>query len=116
MNAISIGGMFRTGLTLVIVILLPLLYIIKVKLEDSVESQTAFISDGGDLVPRHRQNHGQPHQDPLAKDNHCHPMAEKIIFLKTHKTASSTVQNVLLRWGQKVGHLKRSFTSLISSE
>ncbi|CAG5112164.1 Oidioi.mRNA.OKI2018_I69.chr2.g6407.t1.cds [Oikopleura dioica] len=101
MNAISIGGMFRTGLTLVIVILLPLLYIIKVKLEDSVESQTAFISEAGDLVPRHRQNHGQPHQDPLAKDNHCHPMAEKIIFLKTHKTASSTVQNVLLRWGQK---------------
>ena len=27
---------------------------------------------------------------------------KRIVFLKTHKTASSTVQNILMRWGIKV--------------
>ena len=27
---------------------------------------------------------------------------KRIVFLKTHKTASSTVQNILMRWGLKV--------------
>ena len=27
----------------------------------------------------------------------------KIVFLKTHKTASSTLQNILMRFGEKMG-------------
>ena len=33
--------------------------------------------------------------------NVAKPLITKIIFLKTHKTASSTLQNVLLRFGEK---------------
>ena len=31
---------------------------------------------------------------------------KRIVFLKTHKTASSTVQNILMRWGMKVSFYK----------
>ncbi|CBY18174.1 unnamed protein product [Oikopleura dioica] len=99
MNAISIGGMFRTGVTIVILILLPLLYIVKLKLETSYERETSYISTHDDLVPR--LLHTDMNIQTFAQESHCRPIAEKIVFLKTHKTASSTVQNVLLRWGRK---------------
>ena len=33
-------------------------------------------------------------------ENHC-PFRKQVIFAKTHKTGSSTVQNILFRFGQK---------------
>ena len=101
MNAISIGGMFRTGVTIVILILLPLLYIVKLKLESSYERDTSY-SRQDDLVPRHNHHVGNHQTFAQEIQGQCRPVAEKIVFLKTHKTASSTVQNVLLRWGRKV--------------
>lgn len=98
MNAISIGGMFRTGVTIVILILLPLLYIVKLKLETSYAMDTSYSRQEA-LVPR-KHHHVENHQY-FSVESHCRPVAEKIVFLKTHKTASSTVQNVLLRWGRK---------------
>ena len=32
--------------------------------------------------------------------NHC-PVKKQVIFAKTHKTGSSTVQNILFRFGQR---------------
>ena len=29
-------------------------------------------------------------------------LPDRVVFLKTHKTASSTIQNILMRWGTKV--------------
>lgn len=33
-------------------------------------------------------------------ENHC-PLRKQVIFAKTHKTGSSTVQNILFRFGQR---------------
>ena len=38
----------------------------------------------------------------IIEDNLCLPR-RKVIFLKTHKTASSTLQNVFFRFGDKYG-------------
>ena len=34
---------------------------------------------------------------------------DKVVFLKTHKTASSTIQNILMRWGSKVSNFESKF-------
>lgn len=91
--------MFRTGVTIVILILLPLLYIVKLKLETSYEMDTSYSRQEA-LV--HRQHHNVQDHPYFSEESNCRSAAEKIVFLKTHKTASSTVQNVLLRWGRKV--------------
>ena len=38
----------------------------------------------------------------------------RIVFLKTHKTASSTIQNILMRYGTKVIYLNSSTDRLLS--
>ena len=44
-----------------------------------------------------------PRHWSLERPAQCSAPVEKVGFLKTHKTAGSTVQNILLRWGLTAG-------------
>ena len=54
-----------------------------------------YLSDAIDSILFLLPSDGTPEDE-----NHC-PLRKQVIFAKTHKTGSSTVQNILFRFGQR---------------
>jgi len=103
MNGMSIGGVFRRVTTVIIVMTAIILVIIFYQHRTADEFESIFNQRDHliDQKSKSDQNLESQNLPNIKLPSKCTSGA-KIVFLKTHKTASSTIQNILMRWGTKV--------------
>ena len=99
MNVLSCGGVCRRIMLACSSIILVYLVVFH---RDRYMDQE-FVSQFSSPIPE-RSKLGAPksvHINKKQLPESC-TNKNKVVFLKTHKTASSTVQNILMRYGNKV--------------
>ena len=109
MNVLSCGGVYRRITLAISACALVYLFIfhqdvprefhfgVEYESDESVSNRNDSLShDAGiSLVKKSRSSLPDKCNDPKSDRS-------RIVFLKTHKTASSTIQNILMRYGTKV--------------
>ena len=109
MNGMSIGGVFRRLTTIIILVtalvLMAIFHHHRAYPGDEFESIFNQDSEHGLIVDSLKSDQ-KSDQNGTQELNIKLPVKctsdAKVVFLKTHKTASSTIQNILMRWGTKV--------------
>lgn len=109
MNGMSIGGVFRRLTTIIILVtalvLMAIFHHHRAYPGDEFESIFNQDSEHGLIVDSLKSDQ-KSDQNGTQELNIKLPVKctsdAKVVFLKTHKTASSTIQNILMRWGTKL--------------
>lgn len=98
----SIGGVFRRLTTVIILVTVVILVIIFYHHREAPGDEFQSIFDQGDHLIGQKSKSDQILENVtnIKLPPKC-TSDRKIVFLKTHKTASSTIQNILMRWGTK---------------
>ena len=105
MNGMSFGGLFRR---LTPFALLAFVFVLALVLERN-RRRVDFVQPS--IFDQPIESKSEPKRDVSRRDDslgslvplHC-STNRSLVFLKTHKTASSTIQNIIMRWGSKVIH------------